>query len=182
MDRVVCWNSAEKTYNHFPHHCFVWQLKEGVTPMRDRFLKNRWHRVIFWKIGTLLLNDVIFFLTVVETYQMDFKLSNTPNGQSLMWESCWKYVQYVKSIKFTNVPNRVDTPCIPTEFFLVKVLCFLKIFQSAFKLSKCPVGAPITNWWKFWSFLPNSGGGCGSVGWLFHIHFPVTIPTYFGIS
>ena len=48
---------------------FFWKI------FRTNFWKtseNRWNRAIFWKIGTLCLNDVIVFLRVTETLQKFF--------------------------------------------------------------------------------------------------------------
>ena len=90
MDRFVCWNNAEKTYNPFSHHCFVRVIQCRLDPYEgtdfQKIGENRWNRAIFGKIGKLCFNDVIFSLTVIETLQKFFKLSNTPNGQVYMLE------------------------------------------------------------------------------------------------
>ena len=40
MDRVVCWNSAEKTYNPFPHHCFARVVEDRFDPYEGSIFKK----------------------------------------------------------------------------------------------------------------------------------------------
>ncbi len=41
MDMLLCWNSAEKTYNPFPHNCFTKEVEDGFHPCEGSMLGVR---------------------------------------------------------------------------------------------------------------------------------------------